>query len=74
MQGTTDNRGRMVLNRNDDGWLTTEQVADLLVLPIQTLYFWRATGADCPPAHRVGKHLRWRRSDVEQWLSKRPSR
>jgi len=57
-----------------DDWLTTKELSNLMKVPITTIYDWRTTGRPCPPAVRIGKHLRWRRSDVEQWLSKRPSR
>jgi excisionase family DNA binding protein len=36
----------------------------------QTVYKWRSLGSG-PPAMRLGKHLRWRRRDVEQWLTSR---
>lgn len=49
-------------------WLTTRQLAALLQLPVRTLYAWRTQHADAPPAVRLGKHLRWRRADVDLWL------
>lgn len=47
--------------------LSTEEVARILVVPINTLYCWRYKGMG-PNAHRVGKHLRYRLSDVMAWL------
>jgi excisionase family DNA binding protein len=47
--------------------LTTDQVSAMLGIPRATLYQWRHAGKG-PPALRVGKHLRWWRRDVEQWL------
>lgn len=46
---------------------TTTEVAAFLKVPLPTIYQWRTTGRG-PRATRVGKHLRWRRSDVEAWL------
>jgi excisionase family DNA binding protein len=46
---------------------TTQDVADYLRVPVQTLYSWRAQGYG-PPARRVGKHLRYRPEDVTTWL------
>lgn len=47
--------------------LSPEQVSELLQVPVPTLYAWRyhRTG---PPAFRVGKHVRYRRRDLEAWI------
>ena len=50
-----------------DDFLTIQDLADLLRVPVQTVYDWRRRGYG-PRAHKVGGHLRWRRSDVEAWL------
>ncbi|MEA2435265.1 MAG: hypothetical protein QOG54_2722 [Actinomycetota bacterium] len=47
--------------------LSTQEVARILVVPVTTLYTWRYQGTG-PKAYRVGKHLRYRLSDVEEWL------
>lgn len=47
---------------------TPEEVADRLRVPIRTLYDWRLRGVG-PPALRIGKRLRYRRSDVDAWLA-----
>lgn len=47
--------------------LSTDEVARLLVVPVTTLYTWRYKGTG-PKAYRVGKHLRYRLSDVMEWL------
>lgn len=52
----------------DDRLLTTGQVADYLGIPVSTLYQWRYHGT-APRAIKVGKHTRYRRSDVEVWLT-----
>lgn len=46
---------------------TPEEVSAYLGVPVQTLYQWRnrRTG---PRASKVGRHLRYRWSDVEKWL------
>lgn len=48
--------------------LTTRDVATYLGVPVSTIYQWRTRGAG-PPAARVGRHLRWRRGDVDQWIA-----
>lgn len=52
---------------DDDQIITPEQVAELLKVPVGTLYAWRHKGIG-PPAARVGRHLRYRRRDVEEWF------
>ncbi|MPZ69742.1 MAG: helix-turn-helix domain-containing protein [Actinobacteria bacterium] len=47
--------------------LSTEEVARILVVPVNTLYCWRYKGMG-PKAYRVGKHLRYRIEDVAKWL------
>jgi excisionase family DNA binding protein len=47
--------------------LGPKQVASYLGVPVTTLYVWRHRGVG-PAAFRVGRHLRYRREDVEAWL------
>ncbi|MBE7699236.1 helix-turn-helix domain-containing protein [Oerskovia sp. Sa1BUA8] len=47
--------------------LTPIDLAAQLGVPIPTLYAWRTRGIG-PRALKVGKHLRWRQADVDQWL------
>jgi excisionase family DNA binding protein len=47
--------------------LTTEDLATYLGVPRSTLYGWKYRG-DGPPAIRVGRHLRYRSSEVQRWL------
>jgi excisionase family DNA binding protein len=53
--------------------LTPQQVSELLQMPLQTLYTWRSRG-EGPPALKLGRHLRYRRADVERWLDEGPTR
>ena len=52
----------------EDELLTPEQVSEILSIPRATLYAWRTKGKG-PVAFRVGKHLRYRASAVDAWLS-----
>ncbi|MBI4941871.1 MAG: helix-turn-helix domain-containing protein [Actinobacteria bacterium] len=47
--------------------MTIDEVAAYLQVPVQTLYTWRVRSKG-PLAIKVGRHLRWRSADVEQWL------
>lgn len=47
--------------------MTMADVAELLRIPVDTLYAWRHRRIG-PAGYRVGRHVRFRRSDVERWL------
>lgn len=47
---------------NGPKWL-----AEYLEVPLATVYQWSSRGGG-PPAIRVGKHLRYRKSTVDAWL------
>jgi excisionase family DNA binding protein len=54
---------------NETLW-TVRDVARFLGLPVATIYAWRYHGTG-PPAFRVGRHLRYRPSEVESWLEEK---
>ncbi|MQB02167.1 MAG: helix-turn-helix domain-containing protein [Actinobacteria bacterium] len=55
-------------------YLTVQQLAKLLQVPVATIYRWRYLG-EGPPGIRVsGRHVRFRRSDVEAFLRDREDR
>lgn len=50
--------------------LTVDDLSEYLGVPLTTVYAWRYHRQG-PPGFRVGKHLRYRRADVEQWINDR---
>jgi excisionase family DNA binding protein len=48
-------------------FLSIQELADLFGIPIRTIYNWRNRGTG-PRGYRIGRHVRYRRSDVEAWL------
>jgi excisionase family DNA binding protein len=46
---------------------TTQDVAEFLRVPVQTLYEWRTKGYG-PKGFRVGRYVRYRREDVLAWI------
>ncbi len=56
-----------------DRLLTTAEVADRLHVAAETVRFWRHTGTG-PVARKVGRHVRYRSVDVEDWLDRQPVR
>jgi excisionase family DNA binding protein len=53
-------------------YLTTEELADYLSVPVNTIYQGRVRGI-APRAAKVGRHMRWNINDVDQWLAERSS-
>jgi excisionase family DNA binding protein len=47
--------------------LSAQEVAEYLGVPVTTIYTWRHRSQG-PPGLRVGRHLRYRRCDVEAWI------
>ena len=52
-----------------DQLFTPEQLSEYLEIPVATLYSWRHRGLG-PVSFRAGKHLRYRRNDVAQWIGR----
>ncbi|WP_199286724.1 helix-turn-helix transcriptional regulator [Nocardioides houyundeii] len=48
-------------------YLSPQKLAELMDIPVATIYRWRSAGGG-PRGHRVGKHVRYRMSDVHLWL------
>lgn len=48
--------------------LSPEELSELLGVPIATLYRWRHHSSG-PPALKIGRHLRYRVRDVEEYLA-----
>ncbi len=53
-----------------DRLLTVEELSNYLDVSVATIYAWRYRRQG-PPGFRVGKHLRFRWSDVERWIGDR---
>lgn len=53
-----------------DRYLTPEDVASLLSVPLETVYQWRKKRTG-PPGFRVGKHLRYDPAAVHHWITER---
>ena len=53
-----------------DRLLSPQDFAAYLDVPVKTVYGWRHRRQG-PPGFRVGRHLRFRWSDVEGWIDDR---
>ena len=63
---TRSSGGPLAVDMSDDV-ITIDEVSRRLSIPKPTLYRWRHFGTG-PRSHRVGKHLRYRWSEVLAWL------
>ncbi len=50
-----------------DDFFSPQGLADYLGVPVATVYRWRHRH-EGPRGLRVGRHVRFRRADVEAWL------
>jgi predicted DNA-binding transcriptional regulator AlpA len=54
----------------DERWLSRQEVADRYGLPVKTLAQWASKGTG-PRYARMGRHVRYRLSDVVDWEAER---
>lgn len=55
-----------------DVYLTVGELSEMLSVPKNTLYQWNSRGTG--PRHlRLGKYVRYRASDVRQWIAEQES-
>jgi excisionase family DNA binding protein len=47
--------------------MTVEALSEYLGVPKATVFSWNSRGVG-PRRYRVGKHVRYRRADVDAWL------
>lgn len=47
-------------------WLTPDDLAAEFQVPVKTVYTWNSQRTG-PQAHRLGRHVRYRRADVDAW-------
>jgi len=47
--------------------VNTKNAAELLGVSVGTLEVWRSTGRHNLPFYKVGRHVKYRLSDLENW-------
>jgi excisionase family DNA binding protein len=52
-----------------DNLMTVQDVAAYLGVPVATVYQWNSRGQG-PKRYRLGKHVRYRRADVDAWVDR----
>lgn len=48
--------------------LTSQEVADLLRTPVETVYYWRQVGKG-PKSFKIGRRVLYAREDVEAFIA-----
>jgi|TARA_B100000315_G_scaffold214880_1_gene213701 excisionase family DNA binding protein len=48
--------------------MTIQDLSEYLRVPVATIYYWRHRG-EGPPALKVQRALRYRREDVDAWIT-----
>lgn len=61
------NAATATANVMTQSWLTLEEIANDLRLPLSTIYQWRTVGRG-PKGIKVGKHVRVSRREYDAWL------
>lgn len=51
-------------------WIGIEELAEELGVPVRTIYAWRSKGQG-PRGGTFGRHVRFRRDDVDAWTESR---
>lgn len=59
--------------RPDDEMLSIEEAAAYLRVPVATMRYWRHLGTG-PHSFRVGRHVRYWRTDLILWLTEQTNR
>ena len=57
-----------VADGESQGVLSIQEVAKLLKVPVTTIYAWNRRG-EGPPYYKVGRKLRYRKSNARKWLA-----
>jgi hypothetical protein len=60
-------RNMTIAHKSDDALLTIAEVAAIVRAPVATLRYWRHLG-NGPHSFKVGRGVRYWRSDVMTWL------
>lgn len=63
-------KGSSVDSTDQWEWTDESGLAAWIQLPEASVRMWRYRGGG-PKWHRIGKHVRYRRCDVEAWLAER---
>lgn len=60
------------MSGNPSEWLTPEQAAEHMQVPVTTLKYWRLTNSPTngPAFSRINHIVRYRRRDLDEWLDK----
>ena len=58
-------------HQSTDPLLNPNEAAEFLDVAEKSLAVWRCTGRYSIPFYKVGRHVKYRKSDLEAWLESR---
>lgn len=53
---------------NEERWLSLEEITKHLGVRRETIYRWLKDENKAMPGHRVGRHWRFKKSEVDAWV------
>lgn len=59
----------MSIAPTDDIWLSLDEFCAIADLTKGTVYNCKTRGKDLPPYYKIGRELRFRKSEVDAWLN-----
>jgi len=68
----TPNREQRRHPDRSDEWMSPLELSERLGIPLGTIYQWRVRQLG-PKAHKFGRHVRYRESNVEIWITEQES-
>jgi len=52
-----------------DTYIGPEELAAQLGIPLRTIYQWRHRGDYGPGGYKIGRHVRFKQSEVDAWIN-----
>ena len=52
----------------EDRWLSVKEIAAYLDVRTETVYRWLASDDKNMPGHKVGRHWKFKKDEVDRWV------
>ncbi|MDD7984694.1 helix-turn-helix domain-containing protein [Lentisphaera marina] len=52
----------------EDRWLSVKEIAKYLDVRTETVYRWLGSEDKSMPGHKVGRHWKFKKDEVDQWV------
>ena len=54
----------------EDRWLSVKEIAKYLDVRTETVYRWLGSDEKNMPGHKVGRHWKFKKDEVDRWVKK----